>query len=78
MALAQHAPTISRPIHGLPCSIGRLLTTLNPDDVSTLADCLADDDWTNEMIYQLVTADGHDVGRQSIGRHRRGQCRCVA
>ena len=78
MALADAAQHVRKSIHGLPCSVGRLLTTLDADDVKFLADCLADDDWTNEMIYALLTTDGKDVGRQSIGRHRRRQCRCFA
>ena len=78
MALADLAGRIAKPICGYPCSVGRLLTTLDAADVKFLADCLASDDWSSTMIYQLLTTDGHDVGRQSIGRHRRGDCRCVA
>ena len=77
MALADRASTILKPIHGTPCSVGQLLTTLDAEDVKFLADVLADHiDWSSEKIYALLTADGHDVGRQSIGRHRRHCCRC--
>jgi hypothetical protein len=78
VSLAAVAHTIPKPIHGLPCSVGRLLTTLDAEDVAWLAASLADDDWTDGMIYQVLTADNWTVGRQSIGRHRRGDCRCFA
>jgi len=43
VALADRASTILKPIHGTPCSVGQLLTTLDAEDVKFLADVLADD-----------------------------------
>lgn len=84
MALADAAQSITKPMHGTPCSVGRLLTVLDPADVTTLASWLADTRaWSEERLYRRLTTDDPEndweaveVGRQSIGRHRRRQCRC--
>ena len=66
-------PTI---LHGDPCSVGTLLAALPKAEADALRGILADKAWTHESIFDTLIEEGHEVGRQTIGRHRRGQCRC--
>ena len=65
---------------GLPCSVGQLLNTLEGDEHEALVAMLGDqekrDGWPSEAIFDALTAEGHHVGYQTIGRHRRGRCKC--
>jgi hypothetical protein len=76
VALADRDPR-ARP-NGRPCSVGTLLGELSDDDRATLEDWLADTRYSESGIWAELKAEGHLIGRQSIGRHRREQCRCVA
>ena len=64
-------------ISGTPCSVGSLLRALPDNEAKALEQMLEDAIvWSGAQIYEAVRAEGLDVGRQSIGRHRRKQCRC--
>ena len=79
MSLAKRVKTPPVRTTGFDCSVGRLLNTLEGDELAALVEMLGhdkSDGWPNEAIYDALTAEGHDVGRQTIGRHRRGRCRC--
>lgn len=65
------------PVHGAPCSVGELLDTLPPEEAEALHTMLTGP-WPASRIYEAVIAEGHRVGRQTIGIHRRRQCRCYA
>ena len=77
MALADRITTDApKRVHGLPCSVGDLLENrLTPDEAAALQHML-DNGWSQNEIYEAVTAEGHDVGRQTINRHRSRACRC--
>jgi hypothetical protein len=63
---------------GLPCSIGALLASLPPTEVTALEQILSPElGWTATQVYDALTAEGYKVGFQSISRHRGGRCRCV-
>jgi hypothetical protein len=66
-------PTI---IHGTPCSIATALSALPDEEAKALRRMLEDQRWTAGNVYDALTSEGIEVGRQSIGRHRRGDCRC--
>lgn len=71
-----------RPVsrHGLPCSVGQLLQTLEGEELEALQIMLGDphkrDGWTATDIWTALTAEGYKVGYQTINRHRGGKCRC--
>ena len=65
------------PVHGAPCSVGELLDTLPSEEAEALQHML-DDGWPASHIYAAVLAEGHTCGRQTIGIHRRRQCRCYS
>jgi hypothetical protein len=76
MGLAERDPRAMRP--GKPCSVGKLLRELPPEDRATLAEWLASPDMTERGIWTALIDEGHDCGRQTIGRHRRRECHCGA
>lgn len=81
MALADRI-TAGRPvpIHGSPCSVGVLLDTLKGDELEALNLMLGTPErrgWSATDIYDALIAEGYEVGRQSINRHRGGKCRCA-
>lgn len=78
MALAERINDPA-PISGLPCSIGALLAKLPKTEAAALNTMLTGTPtrrWSQTEIYTAITAEGYDVGRQSVNRHRAGQCRC--
>ena len=76
MALADRiTQTAPERVHGLPCSVGDLLTRLPEAEADALRHMLANG-WSMNQIYEALTAEGHDVGRQTINRHRSRSCRC--
>lgn len=82
MSLAQRiTEDVPRPVHGLPCSVGSLLNTLEGPELDALITMLGDpqkrNGWSAGAIYEALTAEGYEVGQQTISRHRRGRCRCA-
>ena len=76
MALADRITTEApKRVHGLPCSVGDLLNRL-PDDEAAALKHMLENGWSQNEIYDAVTAEGHEVGRQTINRHRSRACRC--
>lgn len=66
------------PIHGAPCSVGELLDTLPSEEAAALHSMLGSDAWSASRVYEAILAEGLTVGRQTIGTHRRRQCRCYS
>jgi hypothetical protein len=63
-------------IHGNPCSVGTTLAALPVKECESLQRMLDDRAWTERMIFDALSDEGIEVGRQSIGRHRNHRCRC--
>ena len=61
---------------GPKCSICRLLIDLPEDDRDALEEAL-DSYMPSTVIHRAIAADGHRVGRGSVGRHRRGDCKSL-
>lgn len=62
------------PLHGLPCSIGALRASLPVDEQAALDHMLTE--WSQSQVFIALSSEGYEVGRQTIGRHRRRECRC--
>lgn len=77
MALADRLATPPAVRRGQQCSVGALLDSLDGDDLAAVQAALANPAWTEAMIWQVLTDEGYDVAKQSIGRHRRGHCSCA-
>lgn len=82
MAFADRAKTNPVRIHGSPCSICELLKKLPKGEAASLQVMLTDVrpgstswKWSQSDLYLAIRDEGHEVGRQSINRHRSGNCR---
>ena len=77
MALADRITSAAprRRPSGLPCSVQKLLDEL-PADESAALRFMLDDGWSQERIYADLRDEGHEVGKQTINRHRSKACRC--
>ena len=78
MALADRLNSTPQRQPGLPCSIGALEDKLTGAEADALHAMLTTLGWSAERIYAAVTAEGYEVGRQSINRHRAKSCRCFS
>lgn len=80
MSLSERVTETPERRHGLPCSVGQLLNTLEGPELEALITMLGDpekrDGWSAGDIYKALTDEGYTVGYQTIGRHRGGKCRC--
>ena len=76
MALADRLSNTPQRIHGLPCSVGALEDRLEGEERRALDAMLHQLGWSAERIYAALSAEGYEVGRQSINRHRAKSCRC--
>jgi hypothetical protein len=76
MALSERLKTTPQRQTGLPCSVGALLDVLPVDEASALEQMMGPLGWSASRIYEALAAEGHEVGRQTIGRHRSRACRC--
>ncbi len=78
MALTDHRPP--QPTTGMPCSVASLIAKLDGEERDYfLTEMLGTRDepgWTAPAIYDAVRAEGHEIGLQSINRHRGEKCRC--
>lgn len=79
MSLSERIKTQPSRISGYDCSVGRLLNTLEGEELSALIHMLGTPEkrgWSQSDIYDALIGEGHEVGRQTINRHRAGGCRC--
>lgn len=76
MALADRLAETPHRIAGTPCSVGALLDRLDAPERQALEDMMGPLGWSAARIYDALEAEGHEVGRQTIGRHRSRSCRC--
>lgn len=61
---------------GSPCSVARILSTLDPADRTVLEDALADETIGHSAIERVLAANNMKPGSGQVGKHRRGACRC--
>ena len=76
MGLTERLATTPERRHGLPCSVGALRDRLDPEEAEALDQMLWVLNWPASRIYEALAEEGHEVGRQTIGRHRARACRC--
>jgi hypothetical protein len=61
------------------CSLAKVIRVLSDEDAAGLQVMLdIDSGWTHAAIAEAMRAEGHRVAPETIGRHRRGACRCDA
>ncbi len=59
------------------CGVAVVESRLDPDDLAALREFLADrDNVTTAAITRALASDGHRIGKNTVERHRRGECAC--
>lgn len=76
MALSDKLTETPRRETGFACSVGALLDRLPQDEADALTQMMGPLGWSAARIYDALAAEGHEVGRQTINRHRSRSCRC--
>ena len=72
-ALAAHTPNMRGP----QCSVARLLESMPDDDREVTVAALADPNrWGHAALTRILRDEGYVVGRDSLSRHRKGDCAC--
>lgn len=72
MTLLDEARRLQAP-QGPSCTIGLLL---NGDRAAEIAELFADTSIQHTTIVRVLRAVGFETTTQTVGRHRRGLCRC--
>lgn len=78
MSLAKRSTTPKESIHGTPCSVGELLTTLDKSEAKALQVMLDSPwrVWPHNRIEAELREERLVVGQGQVGKHRRQDCRC--
>jgi len=76
MALSERLNENPHRSTGMACSIGTLLGRLPSDEAQALNAMMNELGWSASRIYEALVSEGHEVGRQTIGRHRSRACKC--
>lgn len=90
MSLAERIAQPPETIHGHPCSVGKLIATLEALDGGELAafqlimygkagltePARGRKGWTEREVFEAVTAEGYEVAQSQINTHRGKNCRC--
>jgi hypothetical protein len=76
MALADRLNETPRRSTGMPCSVGELEDRLDGKEADALYAMLYTLGWSAARIYETLAAEGYEVGRQTVNRHRSRACRC--
>lgn len=58
--------------------MGALLERLDPAERDALNAMLYELSWSGTQIHSALAAEGYEVGKQTVNRHRGKQCRCFA
>ena len=78
MALKDRLSDTPKKQSGHPCSVGALLEKLDSDEHAALNAMLYDLGWSGTKIHAALSAEGYEVGKQTVNRHRSRACRCFA
>ena len=76
MALVDRLADAPTRVSGKPCSVGALEDRLDGKEADALYAMLHTLGWSASRVYDALAAEGYEVGRQSINRHRSRGCRC--
>lgn len=63
--------------HNAGCGVGLLLQKLPDEDVTVLRDALDNPDIGHSTIARALQAEGHQSAKGTVGKHRRGECKCA-
>jgi hypothetical protein len=75
-ALAEALTEAAPARRGGTCHVALLLPQLDDEDRAAFLAALGNPSLSPKRLASLMRDHGHDVGDSSIGRHRKGECRC--
>jgi hypothetical protein len=75
MGLRAAAGTINVQRPGPSCGFGKILASLDPEDLAYYHQLIEEGALTS-YITKVFNADGHTTSEYTVGRHRRGICKC--
>jgi hypothetical protein len=58
------------------CKVRAILEALPRDDSEAVNKALSNPRWSSIRIAQILTAEGHPVGRSTVQAHRNLTCQC--
>lgn len=64
-------------LRGPKCSVCTLMSVLPKGEQEALQSALSDPVFTSAAISRALRSEGHQIGSQSMQRHRRGECRSI-
>lgn len=77
MSLAQALATAPKPKPGPKCAVFRARQQMDGDDLAAFDTALDDvETYGHLRLYRILRAEGYDIGRDAISRHRAGECAC--
>ena len=76
MSIVDRARKAQRGRQGPNCSVGIMLTTVQPSYRLDVEQAMADSTIYSTVISEILAQDGIDLAYESIQRHRRGRCMC--
>ena len=80
MGLLEDLTTIGSYRTGGKCAIGRIYSTLVDTEGQEVADTFAqrcrDERIDQTSLVAVMRAHGHELGKNTLARHRRGDCLC--
>lgn len=78
MALADRLSSMIPKQSGLPCSMGRALSSMEHEDYEVIEKALFDEARTlsNVQLVEALQEEGYDVTYSAVSLHRRKACRC--
>lgn len=62
--------------HNAGCQISDILAAADDDDAAALQAALDDPQWRHSDLTRVLQAEGFNVSGHTVGRHRRGECKC--
>lgn len=60
----------------MACRFAAIYEALSDADAADLRAALADETIPTSAIARVLAGRGHEVSGHTVGRHRRGECRC--
>lgn len=90
MALADRIANPPLTVHGVPCSVAKLIEDAAAKGAKELADlqfimygragltepARGYKGWTEREVFDAVTKEGYEVAQSQINEHRGKRCRC--
>ena len=80
MSLSEKLKKANKAERGLPCGVGKLLSTVSDEDKEALEIIFStkagNGAVSNIKIHEIIRSEGHEIAFASVRLHRSKTCRC--